>query len=316
MRVALGLSISAACLAQAPPKPQGFATEKEVMTAVTAKTIPLIVVSPPPSPDVLVDKDIEFAKVGERSLTLDLYRPKDQKAPVPGIIVIHYGGWNAGSKTDMRVYGHYYAKLGYVAACISYRLTREAVFPAQLTDAKAAVRWMRANAAKYNIDPNHIGAAGSSSGAHLAMLLGYVQGVPELEGNYGNVGVDSRIQAVVEMYGPTDLTQEKLRKIGAVKRLIGGRDYEENKSAYEAASPLTYLTADDAPTILFQGSIDSIVPVEQAELLDAKLTELGIAHEYHRLDGWPHTMEIAQPVFDYCTWHIQAFLAKHLPLPK
>ena len=310
------LFIPILALAEAPPKPEGFATEADVRKAIATKKVPLINVTAPPAADVIVEKDIEYARVGDRALKLDLYRPKNQKGVVPGVIVIHGGGWKGGSKGDMRLYGEFYAKLGYVAASISYRLTNEATHPAQVTDAKAAVRWMRANAEKYSIDPTKIAASGNSAGGHLSMMLGYVHDMPELEGDYGNVGVDSRVQAVINFYGPVDLTLDDAHDVGVVVDLMGGKKFSEDQRPYMLESPMFHLTKDDPPTITFHGSIDSIVAIKQAELLDAKLAELGIAHEAHRLEGWPHTMDLAQPVFDYCSWHIKAFLEKQLPLPK
>ena len=132
---------------------------------------------------------------------------------------------------------------GYAVASINYRLSQHAVFPAQIEDCKAAIRWLRANAAKYHLDPDHIGVWGASAGGHLVALLGTTGGVKELEGNGGNLDQSSRVQCVVDWFGPTDLTTmggEHDKPDSPVARLIGG-PVQENKEKARKASPLTYV---------------------------------------------------------------------------
>jgi acetyl esterase/lipase len=306
----------AASIPPQPPAPAGYASEAEVRGAIIAGKVKMLNPAYFDTSSVVIENDIEFAKVGERSLKLDLYRPKNTPVkPVPGIIVIYGGSWKGGKKADMRGYGIHYAQLGYVAACIEYRLTKEASHPSQVTDCKAGVRWMRANAEKYNIDPNKLCAMGNSAGGHLAMMVGYTD-QKELEGDYGNPGVSSRVQAVIEYYGPADLTLENARDVGPVVALMGGKKFADDPEPYKLESPLFSLTKDDPPTLVLHGTIDTVVSVKQSDVLVEKLKELGIAHDYVRLEGWPHAMDIAIPVFEYCTWHIDRFLEKNLPLPK
>jgi acetyl esterase/lipase len=298
-----------------PPMPPGYATAEEAIAAIQSGKVKAVRVDPAALETTAVTNDIEYAKVGDRSLKLDLYSPKDLKKPVPAVIVIHGGGWQDGNKRDMRAYGVHFAQLGYVAASISYRFTGEATHPAQVTDCKAAVRFLRANAAKYNIDPDKIAASGNSAGGHLSMMLGYCD-AKEMEGDYGNPGVSSRVQAVVNFYGPTDLTTEYAAEHPVVLALAAGKKITEVPEVYRTESPIFNLTKDDPPTLILHGVADEIVAIAQADMLAGKLAELGVPYEYVRIPGWPHSMDFAQPVFDCCIWHIDRFLEKHLPLPK
>jgi acetyl esterase/lipase len=150
------------------------------IVAGNLKTIKL----PKEMPDgVQLTKDIEFGKAGEHCLKLDLYRPAKLDKPVPGLIFIHGGAWKGGTKDMYRPYAVQYAQKGYVAASISYRLSSVAPFPAAVEDAKCAVRWMRAGADKYGVDPNHICVLGGSAGGHLAMMVAYSWPDKQLQGS-------------------------------------------------------------------------------------------------------------------------------------
>jgi acetyl esterase/lipase len=241
--------------------------------------------------------------------------PEKIDAPVPGLIFIHGGGWESGGKGDYRYYAVRYAKRGYVAASISYRFVQEAAFPACVQDAKCAVRWMRANADKYHVNPNQIAVIGGSAGGHLAMMAGYSAGVPELEGDGGYAGVSSAVQAVVDFYGPCDLTGPEQRNHPTILKLFGGKTYEETPQQYELASPIRHLDKSDPPTLIFHGTIDDVVPIEQSERLAKQLTELGIPCQYERIEGYPHTMDLARDVNVRCQWFMNRFLARYLPLP-
>ena len=191
----------------APPEPpEGFEQPDEVIAALRSGKVALANVAVPMPESVEAIADIEYGRVGERSLTLDLYRPKQIDKPVPALVFIHGGGWEKGKKNDYRFYCIRYAQRGYVVATISYRLTGEAPFPAAVNDAKCAIRWLRANAEQYGADPEKIGVLGGSAGGHLSMMVGYSSDVLELEGDGGHEDVSSRVQAVVKLYGPTALT--------------------------------------------------------------------------------------------------------------
>ncbi len=186
---------------------------------------------------------------------------------------------------------------GYATASINYRLSNEAIFPAQIEDCKAAVRFLRANAKKYNLDPDHIGVWGASAGGHLVALLGTTGDVKELEGSGPNQGVSSRVQAVCDLFGPTDLTKivaESGRKIvlkhdaadSPEAKLFGG-PIEDKKELAQKANPIAYITKTAAPFIILHGTEDNLVPPQQSEILDAALKAAGVEFDAvdHRSAG-------------------------------
>jgi len=297
-----------------PPVPKGFKSIDQVKVGILTGWITMIDIDAPiPIPEgVKFIKDIEYGKVGDRALLLDLYVPKGLSSPVPGLIFIHGGGWAGGDRKDYRYYAVRYAKRGYVVASISYRLVKEATFPACIQDAKCAVRWMRANAKTYHVDPKRIAAIGGSAGGHLSMMLGYSANVPELEGDGGHAETSSAVQAVVNLYGPVDLTVPVARKHPTVLAFFGGKTYDEARAHYELASPITHLDKADPPTLILHGTIDELVPIEQADTLAKKLKKLGIPYVYDRLEGYPHMMDLAREVNVRCQWFINRFLEKHL----
>ncbi len=299
-----------------PPAPAGFKKAEDIRTALLTGALKPINIRAPLPDDVELIEGIEYGKAGEKSLELDIYHPKNLNKKVPALIFIHGGGWKQGKRSDYRYYCQRFAHRGYVVASVSYRLVQEAPFPAAVHDVKCAVRWMRANAGKYNVDPDKLAVLGGSAGGHLSMMVGYSSDVPELEGNGGNPQVSSRVQAVVNFYGPTDLTTEYARNHEIVRGFFAKKPYEELPEQYKLASPLAHVTADDPPTLIFQGTIDELVPVEQADVLARKLQEQGIPYVYDRLAGWPHTMDLAQSVNDHCCWYIDKFLDRYLPLPQ
>lgn len=301
-------------LGEAPPKPPpGFATPQEAMQAVKTGKVPLAPIFTLFTPQgVEVTRDVEYGNPGgKRPLLLDLYRPKESAKPVPALIFIHGGGWKGGKKDDYRPYAHAFAKRGYVVASISYRFAKESRFPAAVEDAKCAVRWMRANAAKHGVDPKRLAVVGGSAGGHLAMMVGYSSEVEELEGDGGHSGVSSRVAAVVDLYGPTDLTTEVARGSGLVSAFIG-KSFDDAPMSYRLASPITHVGAGDPPTLILHGTIDDVVPVAQSDLLAAKLKSAGVPYVYDRLAGWPHTMDLAKPVFERCLWFMDRFFARYL----
>ncbi len=254
-------------------------------------------------------KDIEYGKVGDTSLQLDLYSPKNLIEKRPGMIFIHGGGWRKGHRSDYKFYTNAYAEKGYVVATISYRFLQAAKFPGCVEDAKCAVRWMRANADTLHVDADKIVVIGGSAGGHLSLMTGYSSDVPALEGTGGHEGVSSSVAAVIDFYGPTDFTTEYARTAPEITDFIGA-SYAEKPEAYQQASPLYHLDKDDPPTLVLQGTIDALVPVEQSDMLVEKLQELGIDHYYARIDGWPHTMDASLTLNAYAQKIIDAFLVE------
>src|SRR5262245_50768799 len=162
-------------------------------------------------PKVRVERDIVYGKGGRVELRLNLALPEG-KGPFPAVVCIHGGGWYQGQRQDMDFMTEVLARRGYVAATVSYRPAPGARFPAQIEDCKAAVRWLRANARRYHINPGRIGATGPSAGGHLACLLGVTGKKDRLEGGGGNPGHSSRVQAVVSFFGRTDFTKKTWSK--------------------------------------------------------------------------------------------------------
>ncbi len=256
--------------------------------------------------DVIFQNDITYAKVGDIDLKLDLCRPAQGKGPFPALIFFGGGGWTELSRTDYYPEIGQAARRGYVAVTADYRLTSvkekgttKYPFPAQLYDAKCAVRWLRANAAKYNIDSDHIGAIGFSAGAQLALMLGLTKPSDGLEGECGNAGYSSSVQAVVNQSGPTDLIayfRETFPNFYAVD-LLGGTP-EQVPEQYKRASPLTYVRSDSPPILTIHGDSDLDVRPKHAQLLDAKMKDVGALHILILTKGGMH----ACAPFDNVVW--------------
>ena len=249
-------------------------------------------------------RDVEYARADGKPLLLDVYVPEETPGePLPLVVWIHGGGWRAGSKEGCRALP--LAGEGYVVASINYRLTGEAIFPAQIFDCKAAIRWLRAHAAEYHIDPDRVGVWGSSAGGHLVALLGTSGDVKALEGDLGHPGQSSRVQAVCDWYGPSDFVtmkehlSENRRGRGGARpsaefQLIGGT-IEESPGLAVLASPLTYVSADDPPFLIAHGDADPVVPVQQSRLLHDALKGVGVDSELLVLEGQGHGFRSQEP---------------------
>jgi acetyl esterase/lipase len=239
---------------------------------------------------------------GETELKLDLARPSGDN-PHPAIVFIHGGGWTNGDRQRYRNSIKKAAKRGYVAATISYRLmkydkenkettTATPNFPAQIHDAKAAIRWLRENAEKYNVDPNRIGVTGGSAGGHLSLLVGLTDPDSNLEGESGSPNHSSRVQAVVNVFGPTEMADcYETSSVAWVFRLFTGGTPDEVPEQYKIASPLTYVSKDDPPVLTLHGDQDRRVPVEQAKVLDEKMKAAGASHTLMIFKGQGHGFE-------------------------
>jgi acetyl esterase/lipase len=302
--------------AEVPAAPRGFANEDEVKQAYMSGKLRVINLAIDVPESVSVERNIEYGKGGSTPLKLDLYSPKQHLKSMPAVIFIHGGAWKGGYRQMYQYYCTKFAEHGYVAATVSNRLTGDSPFPAAIEDVKCAVRWLRANAAKYDIDPNRLAVAGGSAGGHLALLAAYAPDVAELEGTGGNRDISSRIQAVVSLYGPTDLTAETARSKRDVINFLGGKTIDEKPEVYQQASPIKHVDKDDPPTLLLHGSIDSTVPIEQSELLVQELKKNGVECEFDRVEGWPHTMDLEVDVNQHCLMRMFEFLDKRLVKEK
>ena len=233
-------------------------------------------VSPTNESSYTVSRDVVYAQRGEQALQADVYIPTGS-GPFPGVVVIHGGGWYKGAKEDMAAVAKTLAVNGFTAASISYRFAPEHVFPAQIHDSKAAVRWLRSNAEQFKVDPSKIGAFGYSAGAHLAMLLGVTTAADDLEGPAADESISSQVQAVVAGGTPADLLA--FNENDTMKDFLGG-----SKAAvpevYRRASPITYVSRGDAPTFLYHGRFDWVVDVEQSRQLNMALQAAQVPVEY------------------------------------
>ncbi len=247
---------------------------------------------------VNVERDLVYAILPKKTLLLDLYLPEATHVPFPAIIWIHGGGWRQGSKNNCPILRM--TALGYAIASINYRLSHEAIFPAQIEDCKAAVRWLRANAAQYNLDDKRIGAWGASAGGHLAALLGTSGHVSEWDRSGGNYEHSSRIQTVCNFFGPTDFLKMDIPLFNvppsAVKhtapnspesQLIGG-PILENLEKVARANPITYITKECPPFFIAHGNRDHLVPISQSILLYEALKKAGIEVIFYEVDGAGH----------------------------
>ncbi len=209
-------------------------------------------------------------------LLLDIYLPNEPllASPMPAIIGVHGGGWSQGDKSGSGV--EWLARFGFVAVSIDYRLSGTAKFPAAVQDANCAVRWLRANAGNYGVDPDHIGIWGSSSGGHLAMMVGTADGIGELEGSGGWDEYSSRVQAVVAVAAIGTLTDTEITKtlVPAIHKFLG-TTIESNPELFRQASPTTYVSADDPPLLLINDELDPHVPIGHAEAMYSLYTAVG-----------------------------------------
>jgi acetyl esterase/lipase len=219
--------------------------------------------------------DVVYAKVGDRELKLDLARPAD-KGPHPAVVVIHGGGWRMGNKRDVRPWIEALAQRGYVAAGVAYRLAPDHVFPAQIEDCKTAVRFLRTNADTYGIDKDRVAAMGYSAGGHLACLLGLTDDSVGFDGKL-YPKESSRVCCVVDYFGPTDLAgfgKDESAQRSMLGPLIGAK-FSEKPEAHERASPVKYVKKGAPPFLIFHGTKDWIVPIEQSRALANKLKDVG-----------------------------------------
>ena len=254
----------------------------------------LIATEPPAQDEITILHDIQYREGTSRQWRLDLAMKKAARGlPMPCIVVIHGGGWLEGDKSSFASREHGvpgnivdFAALGFVAVTINYRLSGEAPFPAALEDCKCAVRWLRAHAKEYNLDPDCIGAFGNSAGGHLAMLLGMVAKDAGLDGDGPYQDQSSLVQAVVSDSGPIDLVEQYrsgvLREV--CSRFMGGPPEGERAAAYRRASPADQITRETPPLLLIYGVDDAQVPVETADRFVLALGRAGLKDvSYHRL---------------------------------
>lgn len=260
-----------------------------------------------PTTTVDISKDIIYGRGGDIPLLLDMYIPRTSiTTPMPAVIWIHGGGWNRFDKTGGSDNTRFLTTHGFLTVSIDYRLSGVAKFPAAVEDCKCAVRWLRANAEKYNVDPERIGVWGGSAGGHLAMMVGCVDEAVGLEGDGGWAEFSSRVQAVCSYYGLNNLL-ESYREIEEGRGSVPdssiivqflGCHAEENPDLWEAASPINHVTADDPPLLLIHGELDQNVPIKKSEQMYEAYQQMGLEATLVRVREGGHgfAQETSSPI--------------------
>ncbi|MDB5391498.1 MAG: Acetyl esterase/lipase [Planctomycetaceae bacterium] len=259
-------------------------------------------VAPPQLPrGVRMERDISYVTNGDEAQRLDLYLPeKPPERPLPLIVHIHGGGWMGGSKFPCGVANM--VNQGYAVASVEYRFSQKAVFPAQIQDCQAAIRWLRANSKQYHIDPDQIGVVGGSAGGHLSALVGTAGGKKAFPSIGGNEDQSDRVQCVCDIYGPTNFATViqqaeadknvrnvfKFNKPGDPYSSLIGTSLDADKQKTEAVSPVHYVSKETPPILILHGTHDSLVPYAQSEELVAALKSQGIEVWLQTLPGSGH----------------------------
>ncbi len=262
--------------------------------------------------EIVFEEGIEYAKPGGQSLQLNLARPRDGEGPRPAVVCIHGGGFRAGKRERWNDLCKQLAQRGYVAVTVTYRLAPAHQFPAAVHDTKAAVRWLRAHAKDYKIDPERIGAVGDSAGGHLAQFLGVTAHQPQFEGDGGNAEQSSSVTCVVNYYGPSDFTKSYGKSVDAaeVLPLFLGGDVAHARARHIQASPLYWVTPAAAPTLLLHGSKDPYVALEQAQWIAERLQAAMVEVRLLELTGAGHGFKGEDAA--RCEQEMFEFFAKHL----
>jgi acetyl esterase/lipase len=259
----------------------------------------LAVAAPPAGLPVRVEAGVVYARAGDADLRLDVAVPTNGSGPWPMVLCLHGGAWRVGFREEFSrpniVFGEAslierLAARGYVVASASYRLAPKAKFPDMLGDAKAAVRWLRANADRLHGRPDRIAAMGISAGGHLACLVGLTRPEDGLEGIVGNPGVSSAVQAVVSFFGPTDFTLRTwspAAEDSVYVPFLGSR-FDADPAAYRRASPVSYVRRGAPPFLLVHGTADTVVDLSQSHTLADNLREVGVPARLIEVPGAGH----------------------------
>ena len=259
------------------------------------------------------ERNVPYATNGGVVLNLDLYFPKlDAKKPAPVAVYIHGGGWEHGSKNGggwLEPVANELLQRGYIVASVDYRLAPEYKWPAFINDVKCSIRFLRTNAKRYNLDPNRIGTWGTSAGGHLVAMLGTADSDAKLEGEH-YLDQSSRVQAVVDMFGPSDL-RAMVRTPQHTER---GKRVFGDENAVKEASPVIYVSKNTPPFLILHGENDALVPAQQAQILYDKLKETGVPAKLVMVKNGTHGLagRDLSPARDELLRMIVEFFDEHL----
>lgn len=254
---------------------------------------------------VTTREGVVFGTGGGRELRCDIYEPPPAVKNGIAVLLIHGGGWSSGDRSQLKGYGVLLGRRGYTCIASEYRLTGEALWPAQIEDVKCAIRYVRANAAALGIDPDRLVISGNSAGGHLSLMAGGAT-PSSFEGDGGNAGVSSAVAAVISFYPPTGLDK---REWGGMPALFGkGAPVETMKGA----SPLEYAAADFPPTLLIQGNADDVVPAAEATAMYDALHAKGAPVELHMFANQPHAFDADPKLGRLCSELMLSFLDRYI----
>jgi len=263
-------------------------------------------------------RNVVYGHAGARDLHLDIEQPNPPLPRMPAVVHIHGGGFAFGSyhgRDNLAL-----AALGFFCINVEYRLSGEAKWPAQIHDCKAAIRWLRANAERYHIDPERIGVWGESAGGHLAAMVGTSGDVPSLEGDSGSPGLSSKVACVVDRYGPTNFLamvgqpgSQKHEAADSFESKLLGRPLPEVPELVRQADPCHWVTAACPPFLIQHGTKDMAVPFGQSELLADALGKVGVSVTLRRVEGADHGFGGAtRAVLQQLDRELAEFFCRHL----
>jgi len=261
---------------------------------------------------VWVLRDLRYGEVDGYPLLLDAYLPADDQVH-PALVYIHGGGWRNGDKAGAfnAVRGDQFLPSGIAVFSLNYRLSGVAPYAAAVDDCLAAFRWIRANAADLNIDPDRLAVWGGSAGGHLALMMGYLEPGPDDLDAQGDQ-LTNFVRCIVDKNGPTDLAADDMHSEPALMLFMGG-SRDEFPERYAEGSPITHLSADDPPVLILHGTADRTVPYSQTVTLTHKLDELGIAYELFTFEGAGHGLQGAdRDEVQAATLRAVQFVQEHL----
>lgn len=267
-----------------------------------------------PAGRVRVEYDVIFGRGGGRDLKCNVYHPPQPGERRPAVLLVHGGGWVSGDRSQLHGYGILLGRIGYVCVATEYRLAGEAKWPAQIHDVKAALRWMRANAASLGIDPEKIAIEGNSAGAHLSLMAAGTQNMPEFEGDGGNADAGTSVAACIAFYGPAILYRPGSDEISEMMSFLFGRG--SSADVARAASPIEHARDGYPPTLLITGNKDALVPDESSFRMYRALIEAGVPAELHVYADAPHAFDAMPDFGRQCAGIMALFLDRYVAHPR